>query len=256
MAKAGAVCLLPRTLKVGMRGNDVLAMKRALSRAGYGRWKPFTKLFGRNMETLLKRFQRDHGLKSIDGVYGPLSHKLLARFYDDYGMSLMNDLAYEINARNNPAQKMVSAALEIYNFCRLTGRGGYTQSARRMSIVRNRWRAPFSEKLWLSEDCSSSVTGACWLAGVPDPNGLGYNGQGYTGTLVTHGFRISSPVLGALGFYGSGWPYKHVVMCVAVKPQVLVFSWGSGLPKVLNPYYRSDLNHWRSGYARSASPGL
>jgi peptidoglycan hydrolase-like protein with peptidoglycan-binding domain len=247
---AKAVCLFPRPLKVGMRGNDVLAMKRALSRAGYGRWKPFTKLFGGQMEKLLKKFQRDHGLKPVDGIYGPVTHRHLARFYDSYGMKLMNDMHNRLSVQSDPARRMVDAALEIYNFCRLSGRGTYTQSSRRMSIVRNRWRVPFSQKIWLFEDCSSSVTGACWNAGVPDPNGLGYNGQGYTGTLSVHGFRVMVPSLGSLGFYGYRHPYTHVVMCVGLNPTI-AFSWGSGLPKLLYPSYRSDFNHWRSGYAKN-----
>jgi hypothetical protein len=33
-------------------------------------------------------------------------------------------------------------------------------------------------------DCSSSITGAAWTCGLPDPNGLKFSGYGYTGTLV------------------------------------------------------------------------
>lgn len=42
---------------------------------------------------------------------------------------------------------------------------------------------------WYS-DCSEHATTAYYEAGAPDPNGLGYNGQGYTGTLLSHGTTI------------------------------------------------------------------
>ena len=38
----------------------------------------------------------------------------------------------------------------------------------------------------LTTDCSGFVTLCYYLAGAPDPNGLGYSGQGYTGTLLDH----------------------------------------------------------------------
>lgn len=244
---ASTVCLLPRTLKEGMRGNDVVAMKRALSRAGYGTWKGmlFTKLFGDSTVTLLKRFQMKNKLR-VDGQYGPVTHKKLAKFYDAYGMKLMNDMATARKQLKEPAARMVAAALEIYNYCHLTGHGTYTQGNRRMSIVKRRWRPPFSRDIWLYEDCSSSVTGISWIAKIPDPNHLGYSGYGYTGTLSVHGRRVSTPTPACFGFYGYRWPYKHTVMYLH---NGLVFSWGSGLPKILRWNYRSDLNHWRGGYA-------
>jgi peptidoglycan hydrolase-like protein with peptidoglycan-binding domain len=248
MAKQ-TIILLPRVLKQGLRGNDVLAMKRALSMANYGRWKPFTKLFGPAYTTHVKNFQRDHGIK-VDGVYGPSTHKALAKYFDAYGMKLMNDMAYEYRQENDPINQMVSAALEIYNYCRLTGRGQYTQTGRRMSIVRNKLKTPFPAKTFLYEDCSSSCTGISFIAKIPDPNGLGYDGEGYTGTMSVHGFRVPEPAIGAFGFFGWKWPYTHVVMCIARHPQTLVFSWGSDLPKILPANYRNDFNHWRMGYVK------
>ena len=243
------ICLFPYVIKPGDKGNPVLAMKRALSRAGYGRWKVFTKVNGPQNVVLLRRFQQHHHL-DVDGIYGLNTHKKLAPFYDRYGMKIMNDEFHRLQVATEPSQKMVSAALEIYNFCKMTGRGAYTQTARRMSIVRNKWRIPFARSVWLYEDCSSSVTGISWEAKIPDPNHLGYNGQGYTGSLSVNGFRVQVPTPGSLGFYGAFWPYHHVVMCVSTRGATpLVFSWGSGLPKILPWNYRSDFNHWRSGYA-------
>lgn len=52
-------------------------------------------------------------------------------------------------------------------------------------------------------DCSGFATLCYKAAGAGDPNGFGYDGQGYTGTLVRHGRRTGSPQPGDLVFYGS-----------------------------------------------------
>ena len=45
---------------------------------------------------------------------------------------------------------------------------------------------PLGRALPLTTDCSGFVTLCFHLAGAPDPNGLGYSGQGWTGTLLQH----------------------------------------------------------------------
>jgi hypothetical protein len=45
---------------------------------------------------------------------------------------------------------------------------------------------PLGRTLPLTTDCSGFVTVCYYLAGAPDPNGLGYSGQGWTGTLLDH----------------------------------------------------------------------
>lgn len=51
-------------------------------------------------------------------------------------------------------------------------------------------------------DCSSFATLVYKEAGMPDPNGYGYNGSGYTGTLVARGHQVLVPQPGDLVFYG------------------------------------------------------
>jgi predicted chitinase/uncharacterized protein YraI len=55
-------------------------------------------------------------------------------------------------------------------------------------------------------DCSGFVTLCYKQAGAPDPNGFGYNGQGYTGTLLEHGTIISKAeaIPGDIVVYGAG----------------------------------------------------
>ena len=45
---------------------------------------------------------------------------------------------------------------------------------------------PLRRALPLATDCSGFATLCYFLAGAPDPNGLEYIGQGYTGTLLRH----------------------------------------------------------------------
>jgi cell wall-associated NlpC family hydrolase len=57
-------------------------------------------------------------------------------------------------------------------------------------------------------DCSAFVTLCYKAGGAPDPNGLNYNGQGFTGTLWNNGSLIQEAIAqpGDLVFYGSRPP--------------------------------------------------
>lgn len=74
-------------------------------------------------------------------------------------------------------------------------------------------------------DCSSFVTAVYKAAGLPDPNGNRYGG-GYTGTLGSHGRKISRNELkpGDLILYGP-YPHHHVEMFVG--PGVKTIGHGS-----------------------------
>jgi len=66
----------------------------------------------------------------------------------------------------------------------------------------------------LTMDCSESVTLICKLAGLADPNGLGYDGAGFTGTLLDHLPHYSEAggaKIGALCVFGPGTG-THVAM--------------------------------------------
>jgi cell wall-associated NlpC family hydrolase len=66
-------------------------------------------------------------------------------------------------------------------------------------------------------DCSTFVTLCYKAAGLPDPNHLGYNGEGFTGTLIAHCHKVSTPQPGDLCFYlggGSAGAPQHVTIYV------------------------------------------
>lgn len=77
-------------------------------------------------------------------------------------------------------------------------------------------RSPKDQKSTpLYTDCSGFVTKACKYAGIPDPNGFGFNGYGYTGSQYQHLPHIprSAARPGDLVEFG-GFPGSHVVMLV------------------------------------------
>lgn len=87
-------------------------------------------------------------------------------------------------------------------------------------------------------DCSGFVTLCYKAAGVPDPNGFGYNGSGNTQSLMAHGKKIHSDKLapGDLVFYRSP---EHVGVFIG-GGQVVEFGGDPG-PKTINVNYRGDL---------------
>lgn len=81
----------------------------------------------------------------------------------------------------------------------------------------------------LTMDCSESCTLLCRWAGLQDPNGLGYDGSGFTGTMLGHLTHYTDPEgagVGALCVYGPG-SGEHVAMVLKPGPDPLMFSHGS-----------------------------
>ena len=86
----------------------------------------------------------------------------------------------------------------------------------------------FAAKKTITMDCSESVTLICRLAGLDDPNGNGYNGRGFTGTLLDNLKHYTSPLaadVGALVVFGPGTG-DHVCMVRKRGRDPLLFSHG------------------------------
>jgi cell wall-associated NlpC family hydrolase len=74
---------------------------------------------------------------------------------------------------------------------------------------------PLARTLPLTTDCSGFVTLCYYLAGAPDPNGLGYDGQGWTGTLLEHLPVAAAVRRGDIVVFGA-YPGRHC--CIVLEP--------------------------------------
>jgi cell wall-associated NlpC family hydrolase len=82
-------------------------------------------------------------------------------------------------------------------------------------------------RLPLWTDCSGFSTLCYAWAGAPDPNGLGYSGEGYTGTLLRHMKAIAADAVqpGDLVVWGPP-PGHHVALVLEPGPDPLLCSHG------------------------------
>jgi hypothetical protein len=194
-----------RLISLGTKGDDVIAVKRALSRAGYISWGPFTALWGRFAAEAARQFQRDNGIAPVTGWYGPKTHQVLVKkhrknsatewAFDAYSIRLMDQACAELTQRPDTRidGAIVAEAARLY------------AHRNEINYVQSR---PFALKLPpfvpRELDCSAFATVCHFVAGAPDPNGRNYDGQGYTGSLTNHGVRCEERDLdpGDLVFYG------------------------------------------------------
>lgn len=227
-----------RQLKFGMRGNDVRAIQRVMAREGIGgTLKGATGWFGVRTRSRVKKAQKLHGLPA-SGVYGLQLHAALASAFQPFDIFLYTGVNPNESPTHRARRLIVAACLALYAY---GGHMHYTQSSRRMSVIRDRLRPPF-EGHELYEDCSSSATVVYWLAGAADPNGRGYDLQGYTGTLWEHGKSVGLEQAqpGDLVFYKSpswpSFPWAHVAVYLGGRR---VFTFGSAPPRILDIDYRT-----------------
>lgn len=202
-----------RGLRKGMKGYDVWALNRALLAGGYlkGVTKPGA-VFDEHTRRGVVRLQTAKKL-SQSGLMGPKTFRALYKQYDAFGARLTQKTYAALHRQTTTSSRQAKQAATVRH-CKYRrdhrGQIHYTQSAMRMEGVRRRMR-PVPPQLSTHEDCSSECTYEDWLVGWPDPNGLGYNGAGYTGTMIRHGKLVANPQIGDKVFYGAGrWSISHV----------------------------------------------
>jgi hypothetical protein len=102
----------------------------------------------------------------------------------------------------------------------------YNSGGRRMEGVRARIRLPFVPPFM---DSSSFVTWCYWLAGASDPNGFGYNGVGYTGTMLATMTPIARDDVqpGDVVIWKPPATGQHVAIVVSTGKDPLLVSHGS-----------------------------
>lgn len=204
-----------RGLTKGSKGADVLAVERALEKLKYLPKGTPDNVYGPGTSKAVQKFQRDKKLKPATGDYGPRTHDALVKAggFSAVGAATMRNVHRALTKHGGRAD-MRQAAMIMFKY---TVNIHYTQTSKRMQIVRTqlntlaKLEAQCRKSLY--EDCSSSTTGIYYIGRMPDPNGLGYNGQGYTGTQINHGRRSATAPFGALIFYtNASGAVSHVTM--------------------------------------------
>ena len=84
---------------------------------------------------------------------------------------------------------------------------------------------PLRRRLPLTTDCSGFVTLCYFLAGAPDPNGLEYDGEGWTGTLLRHMTHVAEARAGDIVAFGA-YPGHHCAVVLAAGDDPLLASHG------------------------------
>lgn len=146
----------------------------------------------------------------------------------DWLYSYMNE-SYQAMARApltyDPANPAVEHPGDLGAAIAAVAEDAYSKLAGRW--VYNQYR-PMAASLWDDfaedhSDCSSFATLAYKDAGAPDPNGRGFDGYGYTGSMQGRGSPCN-PKPGALAFYGPSWSStSHVAVVDSAASGVVSF---------------------------------
>lgn len=225
---------LRRVIKAGSHGKDVVAVKRALRKAGIAKAKgPVTPLAGVFFTRNVKELQRRNHLKA-DGQYGEKTHKKLLRFFDAWGAHLMQSYHPQSPVR----AQIVAAAMFAYHNCG----PNYSQDAfLRCEGYYKRIKPPNE---WRYADCSGFALWCLWNAGVTNCGPY----DGWTGTMKDHGHAVSREAAkpGDMAFYGAAPDFHHVAVIVSVNPHMVVTHGHAPGPQYTSMDYRSDLSQIRA----------
>lgn len=253
----------PREIHQEMRGRDVIGHKRALSRARPDLYKwitseegGFTDLAGEFFMDAVVKWKISKGLGNMR-VLGGRAHEVLERTHRKGSsvewafdqIAINHCQAYYDAVHQTPEDRIRDAICAA----------GFYWYARKFSIPYVQAR-PFPllkpPSVPAALDCSEFVTICHWAGGSKDPNGRGFDGQGYTGTLMrspntSRVFGVASLKPGDLIFYGSsaakpgfnaGDP-THVALYVGIRNGIhMILTMGSYPMKFTDYRYRHDIH--------------
>jgi hypothetical protein len=204
----------PRQFGPNANGYDCRGVKIALAE-WYGSANGMglkTNTFGKPAQFLLEAFKGGHGLLT-DAVYTLQAHQALQPYFTSQAASLMVK-EYDILTAENQRAAYVNA-LQWFIFHHQI-----------VSYAETRpiplYLPAFELQETIFTDCSGMVTLAAKWAGVPDPNGYGFDGYGNTGSLYAHCKHVpeGSAAPGDLVWFGRpGETYgQHAIGIVAKVP--------------------------------------
>ena len=249
-------------------GPDVIAYKRTVSRLGRWPWEPsgwddsFSNGFshgrsGNVGESGVAGVQRQGNVDPDSGWIGEATFNLLRSARVPEGLPHAGDMAMDGVAANliddayerfhgKGSLKEIEDAIADYLHDSIGNEPGlHYEQFREMNHL------GIPPQNGFTCDCSGHSTSAYYWArkktgvAVPDPNHSGYNGYGYTGTLVDNP-RVSAPYkIGDLAIYGSSTgATEHVCTCMIPgdSSSSVWCSMGSeAAPYAVELHYRGDL---------------
>ena len=212
--KVESLALPNPPLKRGDKGARVEQLQKALARVGALPEQMVSSTFDQNTLRALRMFQSHWAVSEDD--YGPHTRAALQKALAGEGPTGERHPPPAHHGHPTPphpapsggndlrAKIVANAEWGIHNEPRI-----HYAETRPIPDLHN------PHKLPLTTDCSGFATLCYKWAGAPDPNGLGYDGQGYTGTLLNHMHHIQPHEVepGDLVVFGGGTGH-HV--CVAL----------------------------------------
>lgn len=205
---------MPRTLHAGDRGPDVLALQQALHKA-LGKKALNNKLgvYGSLTVRDVALFKRGWTSQFDGHIAGALVWTHIAQYLGHAQRRLLAKAhSLELAEQTQTREQAVRRAIVAEAYWGLANNGLFTYRQYRPMVVNLHDESAFERT-----DCSAFVTGCYHGGGAPDPNGRGFDGQGYTGTLWSRGTAIASPGPSDLAFYGNmgasfGFVPSHVAL--------------------------------------------
>jgi cell wall-associated NlpC family hydrolase len=240
--------LLPQPyIWLGDKGERVKKLQQALEKLHYLPAGQDDGDFGRLSERALQAFQRAYSLKA-DGQYGPQTRATLQKALG--GAKPHGNHTPVPNkpppARPPPPQPASGVRERIVQVARwgiAHEPSIHYAEIRPIQGLHTPWHTP------LTIDCSGFVTLCYKWAGAPDPNGNGWNGDGFTGTLLQHMRHIpeSQAKPGDAVVFGPG-SGNHVCLVLEPGANALLASHGSERGPDLIRY--SDERAWQANNNR------
>jgi len=247
-------------------GADVEAFKRAISRAGRWPWQTFDRAYSRGFalgtsgmvgHTGVAGFQRQQGIQATgqlgDTTYQALRYALVPEGFPHEGEHVLDGYAVELleqyaaSVPDDDELDQVRDAIADYCLESIQWAGGIHYRQERPIAC---FGVPPADGF--TTDCSGHSTAAYYWARdvtglpVPDPNHRGFDGYGYTGTLIGNPHVTSGAYKrGDLALYGpSTSATSHVCTCLrdGNSQESEWCSHGSEeAPYLVQLHYRSDL---------------
>jgi cell wall-associated NlpC family hydrolase len=191
---------MPRSLRAGDRGPDVQALQQGLRKALRDKAVNNGKgVYGSLTVRDVAAFKRAWTSESDGHFAGALVWKHLEQYLGAGQRRLLRQAqALEVARQHESKEQALRGAIVAEAYWALANNGLFVYRQYRPMPASLRVKEARDEV-----DCSTLVTLCYKAAGAIDPNGLGYNGQGYTGSQWGRGEAIASPQPGDVAFYGN-----------------------------------------------------